>query len=101
MGAHQKAMASLDRLHQLIDGPRERQDGEEFSNGQDVILEARDLVFGYENGDVIRGLSFALRRGETVTLVGTERGPARPRYFKLLAGFTPPPPARSCSTAAH
>lgn len=89
MGAHQKAMASLDRLHQLIDGPRERQDGEEFSNGQDVILEARDLVFGYENGDVIRGLSFALRRGETVALVGPS-GAGKTTVFKLLAGLYAP-----------
>ncbi|HOB34871.1 MAG: ABC transporter ATP-binding protein [Firmicutes bacterium] len=89
MGAHQKAMASLDRLHQLIDEPRERQDGEEFSNGQDVILEARDLVFGYENGDVIRGLSFALRRGETVALVGPS-GAGKTTVFKLLAGLYAP-----------
>lgn len=89
MGAHQKAMASLDRVHQLIDEPWERKDGEVFDNGQEVILEARDLIFGYDNGEIIRGLNFELRRGETVALVGPS-GSGKSTVFKLLTGSYPP-----------
>lgn len=89
MGGHQKAMASLDRVHQLIDEPEERRDGEVFENGQEVILEAKDLIFGYDNGEVIRGLNFELRRGETVALVGPSGG-GKSTVFKLLTGFYPP-----------
>lgn len=89
MSGHQKAMASLDRVHQLIDEPLERKDGEEFGNGQDVILEAKELVFGYDNGEVLKGLSFELRRGETVALVGPS-GTGKSTVFKLLTGFYPP-----------
>ncbi len=89
MSGHQKAMASLDRVHQLIDEPRERKCGEEFSNGQDVILEVKDVAFGYDNGDVLQNLSFQLRRGETVALVGPS-GAGKSTVFKLLTGFYSP-----------
>jgi ABC-type multidrug transport system fused ATPase/permease subunit len=89
MAGHQKAMAALDRIFQLIDEPRERTSGEEFGNGQEVILSARDLVFGYDNGPVLKGLSFELRRGETVALVGPS-GAGKSTVFKLLTGFYRP-----------
>ncbi|MGI6365484.1 MAG: ABC transporter ATP-binding protein [Bacillota bacterium] len=89
MAGHQKAMAALDRIFQLIDEPRERTSGEEFGNGQEVILSARDLVFGYDNGPVLQGLSFELRRGETVALVGPS-GAGKSTVFKLLTGFYRP-----------
>lgn len=89
MAGHQKAMAALERIFQLIDEPRERASGEEFSNGQEVILTARDLVFGYDNGPVLQGLSFELRRGETVALVGPS-GAGKSTVFKLLTGFYTP-----------
>ena len=88
LAGHQKAMAALERIFQLIDEPRERQDGEEYANGQETILEARDLVFGYDNGPVLNGLSFNLRRGETVALVGPS-GAGKSTVFKVLTGFYP------------
>lgn len=89
LAGHQKAMAALSRLFQLIDEPRERTDGQKFRNGQDVVLEARNLVFGYNNGPVLKGLSFELRRGETVALVGPS-GAGKSTVFKVLTGFYPP-----------
>jgi ABC-type multidrug transport system fused ATPase/permease subunit len=89
MAGHQKAMAALDRIFQLIDEPRERTSGEEFSNGQDTILAVQYLAFGYDNGPVLQGLSFELRRGETVALVGPS-GAGKSTVFKLLTGFYRP-----------
>jgi ABC-type multidrug transport system fused ATPase/permease subunit len=89
MAGHQKAMAALERIFQLIDEPRERSSGEEFSNGQDTILAVQYLAFGYDNVPVLQGLSFELRRGETVALVGPS-GAGKSTVFKLLTGFYPP-----------
>jgi ABC-type multidrug transport system fused ATPase/permease subunit len=89
LGGHQKAMAALERIYQLIDEPRERHDGEEFASGQELILEAENLIFGYENGTVLNGMSFELRKGETVALVGPS-GAGKSTVFKVLTGFYPP-----------
>lgn len=93
LGEHQKAMASLERLYELIDQPRERQDGGEFSNGQGVILEAENLAFGYDQEPILNGLSFQLKRGETVALVGPS-GAGKSTVFKVLTGFYPPQSGR-------
>ena len=86
ISGHQKAMAALERIFQLIDEPQERKDGEQFANGQDVILTADELVFGYDNGPVLNGLSFQLRHGETTALVGPS-GSGKSTVFKMLTGF--------------
>ena len=89
MSGHQKAMAALERIYELIDEPWERRDGKEFTNGQGTILAAKDIVFGYDNGPVLNGLSFELFRGETVALVGPS-GAGKSTVFKILTGFYSP-----------
>lgn len=89
MSAHQKAMAALDRVFQLVDEPRERQNGQLFTNGQEVILQGDNLVFGYEEEPVLKGLSLTLSRGETVALVGPS-GSGKSTVLKVLVGFYPP-----------
>jgi ABC-type multidrug transport system fused ATPase/permease subunit len=88
MSEHQKAMAAFERMYELIDEPRERQDGQEFSNGQGVVLQAENLVFGYNAEPILNGLSFELGRGETVALVGPS-GAGKSTVFKVLVGFYP------------
>jgi ABC-type multidrug transport system fused ATPase/permease subunit len=89
MSEHQKATAAFERLYELIDQPRERQNGEVFSNGQEVILEAKDITFAYNSEPILKGLSFHLQRGETVALVGPS-GAGKTTVFKVLVGFYPP-----------
>jgi ABC-type multidrug transport system fused ATPase/permease subunit len=89
MSEHQKATAAFERLYQLIDEPRERQDGEVFSNGQEVILQAENVSFAYNSEPVLKGLSFQLNRGETVALVGPS-GAGKTTVFKVLVGFFSP-----------
>lgn len=89
MSEHQKSMAAFARMYELIDEPRERSDGQEFSNGQGVVLQAENLVFGYNAEPILNGLSFELRRGETVALVGPS-GAGKSTVFKVLMGFFPP-----------
>lgn len=89
MSEHQKATAAFERLYQLIDEPRERRDGEVFSNGQGVILQAENVTFAYNSEPVLNGLSFQLNRGETVALVGPS-GAGKTTVFKVLVGFFSP-----------
>ena len=89
MSSHQKAMAAFARLYELLDEPRERQDGRVFTNGQGVVLEARGLSFSYGEEPVLQDLSLELRRGETVALVGPS-GSGKSTVLKVLAGFYPP-----------
>lgn len=89
IGEHQKAMGALERIHQLVDEPRERSDGNVFARGEHTVLAAEDIVFGYDNGTILDGLTFSLSQGETVALVGPS-GAGKTTVFKLLTGFYPP-----------
>lgn len=88
LGEHQKSMAALDRVHQLIDEPMERNDGGDFPNLNGTVLEVKDLIFGYEDETILTELSFSLGKGETVALVGPS-GAGKSTVFKVLTGFYP------------
>ena len=89
MSSHQKTMAAFERIYELLDEPRERQEGEVFENGQGVVLQADNLEFGYKDKPVLRDFSFKLSRGETVALVGPS-GAGKSTVLKVLVGFYPP-----------
>ncbi len=91
VGEHQRAMGALERVEEMINEPAERSHGQAFSpvpNG-DVVLATQNLSFGYDEEQVLRNLSFEIRRGETVALVGAS-GSGKTTVFKLLTGFYPP-----------
>ena len=52
------------------------------------ILEARDLVAGYGASQVLRGIDFAIRRGETVGLMG-RNGMGKTTLIRTLLGLLP------------
>lgn len=89
MGAHQKAVGAFERIYELLDEPKERQQGQEFHNGQDVVLQAKGITFGYNSEPVLKDLNFDLNRGETVALVGPS-GSGKSTVLKVLVGFYPP-----------
>lgn len=57
----------------------------------DTVLEVEDLTVGYDDRDVIRGVSFSLRRGEILGIVG----PNGSGKSTLLKGVTRALPATS------
>ncbi len=60
------------------------------------FLEVRDLSFAYEEaerGEALRGVTFSLRKGEIVGLVG-QTGSGKSTLFSLLLRLYPVPPGR-------
>lgn len=57
------------------------------------FLEVRDLVYSHNGegrGEALRGVSFTVRRGEVIGLVGPTGG-GKSTLFALLSGLVPPP----------
>ncbi len=68
---------------------REKAGGKDAENGQ-IIFEGRDISFAYKEGkNVLKHLSFQIKKGETVALVG-ENGAGKSSLVKLLLGLYAP-----------
>lgn len=52
------------------------------------VLEAKELQFSYAGRSVLQNVSFTLKKGEIVTLIGRS-GAGKSTLFKLLAGLLP------------
>ncbi len=81
------SFASARRILPLIEERPKLSDGKEdfvFSN-----LEVRDVCFGYDDKEVIKGVSFSLRKGEIIGIEG-KSGCGKSTLFKLLLHFEEP-----------
>jgi len=86
---YQRAMASTNRILDLLDTVPQIQDGEESLPTEDVEGEVHfdDVRFAYGNGfDVLKGLSLHIPAGETAAIVGAT-GAGKSTIVKLLLRF--------------
>jgi len=86
---YQSALASSQRIFDLLSTPTERKGGKILPDFRGEV-EFRDVWFAYEPGKwVLRGVSFRLRVGEKVALVGPT-GAGKSTIVNLLLGFYTP-----------
>lgn len=87
IAAGDRVLALLDEKSNVPDAP----DAVEFGGFHDRI-EFRDVVFSYESKQVIKSISFTIKKGETVALVGPSGGGKStisdliPRFYDVAAG---------------
>jgi ATP-binding cassette subfamily B protein len=88
----QAAMASSERIFELLDTPVERDEPEESVHLEDVRgeIEFRNVTFAYNPGDVVlRDLSFTVKPGEKIAVVG-HTGAGKTTIIRLLSRFYEP-----------
>ncbi len=86
-----KGAASLDRVNEILNAEvtvYDLPDAKPLSVFQQEI-EFRDIRFGYFGDDVIKGINFKIKKGETVALVGPS-GSGKSTLASLLARFYDP-----------
>ncbi|HEX2857133.1 MAG TPA: ABC transporter ATP-binding protein [Propionibacteriaceae bacterium] len=84
----QVGMASTTRLLGIADVPADRDEGDEFPHGTDVV--GRDLRFAYREGhDVLHGIDLVLRPGERLAIVGPS-GSGKSTLSRLVSGINRP-----------
>jgi branched-chain amino acid transport system ATP-binding protein len=57
-------------------------------NEKEVILEVRDLTVGYGGISAVKGISFSVREGEIITLIGAN-GAGKTSTLHAISGITP------------
>ena len=87
IAAGERVLALLDERSEITDAP----DAVEMT-GLKRDIEFRDVRFSYDNKEVIRGVSFKIKKGETVALVGPSGGGKStlsdliPRFYDVQSG---------------
>lgn len=87
LGQMQAAKASILRINAFLSIPQDVRQGDVPLSGKAMHLSVRDIRFAYEEGpDVLRGVSFDLRPGESLGIMG-QTGCGKSTLVHLLAGL--------------
>ncbi|WP_350344787.1 ABC transporter ATP-binding protein [Proteinivorax tanatarense] len=85
--SYKSALEGLKRIQKLLDEENERDTGKAFEKENvETLVEVENLTFGYNDSPVLKNLTFSVKKGETVALVGPS-GSGKSTVFKLLTGF--------------
>ncbi len=89
MGELKSSLAAVDRVFDIIDTEEERKDGSNFEiNGTLDMISFNNVGFSYPDSEdtVFNGLSFTIKNGESVALVGPSGG-GKSTIINLLLGY--------------
>ena len=84
----QRGLASADRVFEYID----KESIKEINNGKETIIKLKESIvfnnvdFGYENDKVLKKISFEIKKGEKIALVGPSGG-GKSTIIDLLINF--------------
>jgi|694.fasta_scaffold27648_2 ABC-type multidrug transport system fused ATPase/permease subunit len=86
-----KGIASLERINEILQAPLTVRDSDEPKSIPEFKdqIEFRNIRFGYYGDEVIRDVSFTVKKGQTVALVGPS-GSGKSTLASLLARFYDP-----------
>jgi subfamily B ATP-binding cassette protein MsbA len=86
-----KGIASLERINEILHAPLTVRDSDEPKSIHEFKdqIEFRNIRFGYYGDEVIRDVSFTVKKGQTVALVGPS-GSGKSTLASLLARFYDP-----------
>ncbi len=85
----QTAMASSERIFELLDTPLETEGGEHIPDEVRGEIEFRDVWFAYDDDEwVLRGVSFTVTPGQSLAIVGAT-GAGKSTIINLVCGFYP------------
>lgn len=85
----QSAMASSERIFQLLDEPEEMDEGTKVLRREDLkgTIEFKDVSFAYNEGDyVLKNVSFSVPAGKTLAIVGAT-GAGKSSIINLINRF--------------
>ncbi|MFM7813828.1 MAG: ABC transporter ATP-binding protein [Flavobacteriales bacterium] len=86
-----KGAASLERIQEILDAPETVTEAADACEVKDFShqIEFRNIQFGYQEEHVIRDVSFTLKKGQMIALVGPS-GSGKSTLASLLARFYDP-----------
>ena len=90
----QSALAGIKRINEFLLLSEEKETDRAYDAGSDrknnhPVVELRNVTFGYDEHVVLDNVSFAVNKGEQVTLAG-RTGAGKSTIFKLLLGLYEP-----------
>jgi len=65
-----KAGVSIDRIKDILDAPAEEPEPNALKPDLDADIEFSDVSFSYDDNEVLKNLSFTIKRGETFGILG-------------------------------
>jgi ABC-type multidrug transport system fused ATPase/permease subunit len=89
INSYRKAKSSSERIEELLNQEDEKGGYAKEEKESDYDIEFEDVYFSYEEEEIIKGISFKVKRGEKVAIVG-ESGSGKSTIVKLLLGLYKP-----------